>query len=477
MVPASAYCQNFVRSGTQLSSSAVVSDPQKKENLRNKLKEEWNQSKTVGDARLVLIPAHKDSKSSLKVGGAWVGGGGSGIACPVVGKSLSTIHHADMIHRKMDSESYDTIDSVGMLDLAFVKNTDLILPIKGELSVQYAQRILDLYFSKQLPFLNIKLKSLVVLINEQLQEQIQAHKLNPQIRVLDPLSDYGSNRYFEMRSKFLPCEMAQLATRYAHTSFFRVHEFFVDFDVSLILKMREKARSEIPGVVHEAALLLHEAIYLFASSLGHRDADRTIFDIVPFLLKQKNLEKLQSLSPEAASDFLNDQLRYFNLGSSAYVITPLTAEFMSQTKSRPGVSLQTFERYMQLSERTNDVYMRPMKTYYRSDEAVWLDALSYLTDIETRLGEKYGIYSGALYLIANEQNDELSFLAAVKRIPVSGFTQEEILFWNPRLEKAQAAACEILQSRFDRYNLQFKDPDVTSIYQAALRYCARQIRK
>lgn len=283
-------CQSFGQKDTSnVFAAKLLKNNKSKENIRTQLKQKYeNQTQKSGEL-LRFEPKETQASQRKQIsGGTWTGGGGSGLACT------------------KDKE----IQSVVLLDtLENYEAHPFISVNSGETSIDYIRRVLKIY-SKYIPLFSSQVLNFSEVMYQELQEQLKYEsRASNQLTFRDYSFDFNEARYP------LNCDIRQLATRYAEISFGHVENFFIDYDVALIEKMHQTAKNENEGVLQEASLILHEALYLMSSTLGENKASYTTFMLVPLFLHQWTIDKVQNMNRSQGAKYLREILRRWNMGN------------------------------------------------------------------------------------------------------------------------------------------------------------------
>ena len=350
LLPISGYCQSSAQSGLPI----VIQDEKIKKNLREQLAQRYQPLvyNASGDIYRIVLAA-KDTekeKDKSKDGGTWTGGGGSGIACFEKWEAYKDSREFIL------PEAYDQMTMLTMLD---IENKSIpIVPAKaGETSMDYIRRLMTEAYAPVLPLFAAKILRTSELIYSQLQNQVADYQKEPNYSAQPTLRDFGAPMIQEEIAFPGRCIIVQLATRYAKVELYEVQGFFIDFDVRLVLKFKELATNPEETAAQEAALILHEALYLMGSVIEHSDSSATAFGIMPLLLSKRTTEILKTMPRTVAAEYLRSKLKQYGMSNYHFV------KFVNEKKSQNPVINQHLMAVKQIKKSLVQAEQQFKKTY------------------------------------------------------------------------------------------------------------------
>jgi hypothetical protein len=281
---------------------------------------------TISPGKLKRIRRTFDYKSGEGSGG-WGGSGGSGVVCFEDQRTAKKAIRWGYLRDKY----YSKIKNIYVLDY-YEHKGDNFFPLNSpnETSEQYLERILFTYIYPLAPYFTTQL---LEAINAITQEQwINNNKLKF-------LPDLARENAYEEPPRPIPsnCARVQLVIRYSKHRVCKKPYLFMDVNSKLLEKINELNTPEI-ATINKAFLILHEALYLIGSEIGH-GSSYYIRSFTNQLLSKDNLEMYQRLSKAMNND--NYQAQSFLSALEVWNFSQSQILYLKKTKSTPPYTKQS----------------------------------------------------------------------------------------------------------------------------------------
>ena len=341
------------------------------------------------EARNIIADIVKQGKTSLE-GGTWTGGGGEGIICFQTEKDKEQAFDSQ---GRIKIQSRAKITRLESFDL--VENQSEFLAFSAQPGITY-DVFLDFIIENNIepysPYFATRLRQAISMI----VNADGSLKWNDQGSLIR-LNDAGKKRV--VRFVDPTCAYVQLAIRYSKKTKGPMPAVFVDYDKGLFELM---GKPKEWGAVNQAALILHESLYLAGYDLGLRDSSdiRVLVSFFMFRNIEGYLASLQAPSLEAA---FTTMLYSFGMKDSTNLYLQKESGRHAYTKSsrqwsRAQLAQNYQKNWSQLIATDNEVAIcNQRKTLSRQCEDRLL----------SRLGKKLSLEEAFLFAVATTHNGGL----------------------------------------------------------------------
>lgn len=365
--------------------------------------------------------------------GTWTGGGGEGVICF---KSTWAKTMAFDSKGRLRKQVHSQIGSVYAYDLIEFRNDLAIVPSEpGETPVQYLHRVIARNVEPSSPYFARRIREAIAMIvapDGSLLWEDQGSLMK--------LADAGERR---IRIVSPECVITQVVIRYSKNVEGPFPQFFIDYNKYLFDLMAQNGEP----VIHQAALILHEALYLAGYSLGVLTSSG-IRGLVAHIM-WKDLPWWLDAEGENFRQGLFITILY------TYGMRDAMRLFLDESQERPPFSKQS--RQWSRAELARK-YREAWDLLIAQDKAYANCLSGYFAECDIRF----------LPVLANHLSPEEAFLFVAASVGNEGqikFTIDRFLLEEADDDQEARLVCKIFQKDRGRY------PEWTDLIDKALSYC------
>jgi hypothetical protein len=204
--------------------------------------------------------------------GGWSGGGGTGIACFTTKEMAEKAKSARAQSLPLSKQLLDSITQLYATEVWEWSLQSFVVPENGETSDAYLDRILKSLLESVSPSFYLKLKQA---LDRTRFDNTNIANYQSQVESTEdtgPVRRMGANGLNASET----CTLVQIATRYARTQADGKIEAVIEINKGLYEKLgfsTEAIWPEGSQIVNQAALKLHEALYLLGYGLNHQTSE------------------------------------------------------------------------------------------------------------------------------------------------------------------------------------------------------------